>query len=291
MPQPHPIASAVAAAILWGTIGIAYKLGVQAGACGDALIVARVALAGLLALPLIVWGRAPVSRWSLLIGAGVLGPLYAVYLLAVEALGAGIASILLYTAPLWVLMLSPAVTGDRPGTREMAALALGLVGVVLVASPPVTSPERTGAAPYLLGLASGVAYALYLLLARLAQLRGAGSTEVGVASLPLAVLGTLLVARPQCELGWVGAPYALYLAVFATLVPYFLNAWALARVESTRVSIISLVEPLTAVLLGALLLGERLAPAQAVGGALVLSSTLVVSLARGRAPRGVPGGR
>ena len=203
-------------------------------------------------------------------GGLVLGPLYAVYLLAVEKVGAGLASILLYTAPLWVTMASPWALRESPAPRTVIALPLGLAGVVLIVSPG--GGDRMPAGGLALGLASGLMYAAYLLLARLAQKRGARSEEVGIASLPLALPGVLLVARPQCGLGVEGVLPALYLGLMATLVPYFLNAYALSRIDSSRVSIVSLVEPLTAVVLGVLLLGERLTAIQGLGGALILSS-------------------
>lgn len=235
---------------------------------------ARVAVAGLLALPLILLGRASVTRWSVIVGGLVLGPLYAIYLLAVENVGAGLASILLYTAPLWVTIASPWALREIPTSRTMAALPLGLAGVLLIASP--SGESRVPATGLALGLASGLMYAAYLLLARLAQKRGAHSEEVGIASLPLALPGVLLVARPQCGLGVEGVLPALYLGLMATLVPYFLNAYALSRIDSSRVSIVSLVEPLTAVLLGVVLLGERLTASQVLGGALILSSVALV---------------
>lgn len=71
--------------------------------------------------------------------------------------------------------------------------------------------------------------------------------------------------------------WALYMGVATVAIPYILNARALAVLEAYRVSIISLVEPVSAAILAHTLLGETLSGEQVLGAALVLLSAAIAS--------------
>lgn len=269
------LAYAVAAAVLWGTIGVAYKLAVEAGADGSWVIVGRPLLASA-ASPIVVLAtrRAP-SRWSVAVGLAGLAPLYVSYFLAVERVGAGVASVLLYTAPVWVTLTAWLTGLEEPSRKGAVSVAMGVAGAWLVAG--AGGSESWDALGALLGLASGVSYAAYILLARVAGLRGVPLQDVAVHSLPFAALGVYLAVRPQGAPGPSELAAAAYLAVAGTLVPYSLNAAALRRVEASRVSVVSLIEPVTAIALATLLLGERMSPVQAVGAGLVLAASALAA--------------
>ncbi len=269
-------AEAVAAAVLWGSIGVVFRLAVEKGADPRWLILGRPLLASVPSLVCVAAGCGGPSRWSLVVGLLGLAPLYASYFLAVERVGAAVASLLLYTAPLWVAAASGPLLGERPGRRVAAASVLGFLGAALIVLPGLGG--RVDPLGAVLGLASGASYASYMVLARLAASRGAGVAEVSLHSLPFAALGVAAVARPHGSPGAVGLLAALYLAAAGTLVPYALSARALSRLPAARVAVISLVEPVTAVALAWLLLGEELRPLQLVGAALVLSSSVAAAL-------------
>ncbi len=269
------VALAVAAASLWGTLGIAYRLGVEYGASLSWLIAGRPLLAGILSLVIALARGARPSKWSLLIAFLGLAPLYTVYPLAVSEVGAALASVLLYTAPSWVALAGPLVLGERLSAGRLAVVATGIAGVALVSIPG--GEARVTAWGLLLGLASGVSYAAYMILARLAQLRGAGREEVSLYPIAISAPLVLAAARPTGLPGPVDAVFAVYLAVACTIAPYLLHTKALQLAEASRVAVVSLVEPLTAVLLAALLLGESLSPAQLAGASLIIASAYAAS--------------
>ncbi len=262
------------AAVLWGTIGVVYRAATMGGASGEWLIAGRPLAAAPFSLLLLAAGRGRLSRWSVAVGLFGLAPLYVSYFLAVGIVGAAVASILLYTAPLWVALLSPLLLGERLGARAWGLVASGFLGVVLVSGGDGGSLEMTGLA---LGLCSGVSYALYMVLARLASKRGASVEEVSIHAIPVAALAVFAALRPHGVPGLAEAPWILYLAVAGTLVPYILHTWALSLVEAYRISVVSLVEPVAAVALARIFLGEVLTPMQLVGAALILSAALVSS--------------
>ena len=268
------VAEALAAAMLWGSIGVVYRIGLLHGAHPEWLILGRPAAASVFSLAALLagWGRP--GRWSAAVGLLGLAPLYVTYFLAVGLVGAALASVLLYTAPVWVSLLSP-IAGDRFRGRSLLYAAAGLAGVALLVEPWGSRYSPAGVA---LGLASGASYAGYILLARLGQRRGAGPEEVSIHAFPFAALGVALVLRPEGAPGPVDAPYVLYLAVAGTIVPYLLSARALARLEAARVAVVSLVEPVTAVALAWLLLGERLSPPQLLGASIVVAAAAAAGI-------------
>ncbi len=274
--MPRPEAQAATAGFLWGTLGAAFKLASTLGASMDWLIAGRAIVASTGSLVLLVLGRMP-SRWSVVVGLLGLAPMYTLYPLSVDMVGVGLASILLYTAPLWVAILG-FLHGEPPGTLGSMGVLLGFAGTVLL----VGSDGRGDMLGILLGLASGVSYALYIVLARVAQVKGASSDEVGVHAIPFAAIAMTLLLKPQPPSTLVDLAAALYLGLVTTLLPYMLHTRALARLEAYRVSVISLVEPVTAVALGMILFGEDMSPIQTVGAVLVLASVALVTGIRSR---------
>ncbi len=269
------------AAVFWGTIGVVYRAASMSGVSGEWLIVGRPLAATPFSLLLLAAGRGRLSRWSVAVGLFGLAPLYVSYFLAVGIVGAAVASILLYTAPLWVALLSPLLLDERLGPRAWALIASGFLGVVLVSGGGNGSLNPGGLA---LGLCSGVSYAFYMVLARLASKKGAQVEEISIHAIPVAAIAVLATLRPGGVPSPSDVPWILYLAIAGTIVPYILHTWALSLVEAYRVSVVSLVEPVAAVALAHVFLGEALTPMQLLGAVLVLSATLASSRISGEAP-------
>lgn len=263
----------VVAATLWGTIGVAYKLGLQAGADYEWLIVGRPLFAALFASVHMVVERRRPGMWSIVIGVFALGPLYVFYPQAVSRVGAGLASVLLYTAPIWVNIASYKALGEPLTSEKIVALFLGVAGVVLISVPGrLIVLEPLG---LLLGLASSASYSLYILLARKAMVRGVPVIEASINPIVFAAPATLLAVQPDKPPTLLEAPYILYLAVACTILPYYLHVKGLKHVEAGKASIVSLAEPLVALALAYILLGEKLTTPQLLGSTLVLAAIVL----------------
>jgi drug/metabolite transporter, DME family len=206
----------------------------------------------------------------------------AAYFTAVTLSGiAATALIAICSAPLIIAALAPMLLGERLTRRVRAALALGVVGTALLVAAPrgaldFTVPLVVGA---LLALTAGLAYALYVILAKatLARMEPLPVTALtfaaGAVLLTPAVLWTEAPLR-QLALGW---PWLLYLGGVATAGAYAIYTLGLRDVPASVAGIATLTEPLTATLLGVLLFGERLG-VTGVGGALLLVSALALVL-------------
>lgn len=196
------------------------------------------------------------------------------------------ALIAICSAPLLIAALAAAFLGERLDARAGTALALGVLGAgLLVADPGVEASAARSVAGAGLALAAGLAYALYVVLAKAALARAA-PLPLAAATFTVAALVLLpALATPgvtgQLVAGW---PWLLYLGLVATAGSYAVYTWALRAVSATAAGIVTLAEPLTATALGTLVFDERLGAAGAAGGALLLAAFAVLATGRGAGP-------
>ena len=273
------------AAVSWGTTGTATTLLVRATALSPLVIgVARLALA---ALVLAALARA---RGPLVIARADIGPCVAMgacmaafqagYFSAVVLIGIALTALIaICSAPLAIAVLARIVLGERLSAVGVSALGLGVLGTALL----IAGPQRfDGLGPrfavgVLLALAAGLAYAIYVVIAKVSLARSA--------PLPLAAVtflaGTLWlspvllwidVSAAQLEAGW---PLLLYLGIVATGLAYAAYTTGLTTVSAAAAGVIALLEPLTATTLGLVVFGERLGTLGAIG-AVLLGGALVL---------------
>lgn len=269
------------AAAGFGTIGIFGELALAIDLRLATLLPVRFALATLLVglLAAVRGWAVPRSRreWGATLGLGVVYTGMTVcFFVALRFLTAGVATIVLYTYPAFVVALSAPLLGERVTVRKLLALALTTGGVALVVGTGTISVSPEG-----VGLALGAAscYAVYTLGSR------ALSPSVAPRALMLGVLvgttasmgvygvvdGGLALPTGSDEIGVV-----VGIAVVATVVPHLLFYEGVARLEASRVGVVSTVEPVVTVALGAFLLGEPVTVAVVVGGALVLVGVVLL---------------
>jgi len=189
------------------------------------------------------------------------------------------AALLIITEPLSIMLLGPAVLGERLSGREKIGAGLALLGTVLVVVngiPGVTHALVPHWRGDLLLVLSGVAYGSYSLIGRDVLLRRAPLDVTarsivwgGAAMVPLAFAEWVGGARPVLTAG--GAVGALYLGVVITAFGYLVWNWALARVEASRVAAFITVQPIAGALLGVLFLHEPLTAFTLAGGAFVVA--------------------
>ncbi|HEU5197666.1 MAG TPA: DMT family transporter [Methylomirabilota bacterium] len=199
------------------------------------------------------------------------------------------AALLIIVEPFSIMLLGPAVLGERLTRREKTGAALALGGTVIVVLNGV--PGLTHAlAPHwrgdLLLVLSGLAYGSYSLIGRDVLLRR-GPLDVTARSItwgalavaPLAAAEWLAGSRPAMTAG--GIIGALYLGLIITAGGYLLWNWALGRVEASRAAVFITVQPIGGALLGVLFLHETLTLFTLAGGALVVAGLWLTATGQG----------
>ena len=279
-------AAILAAAVLWGMIGLWNRTLMAAGLSPLSIVVVR-NLGGMLLLAAFfaVKDRSVfrVERRHLkyFLGTGVVSVVFftVCYFSCQKLCSLAAASILLYTAPSFVVLLSAALWKEPVSGKKLLALLLTLLGCACVCGVfdrglSVTLPG------ILLGLGSGFFYALYSIFGRYA-LAHCPPLTVTVWTFLFAGPASLVLFRPA-ELGaaFGGNPSllgtALVLAAFSTAAPYILYTWGLARIEPGRASILASLEPVVAALTGILAFGEPMSPATVLGMRCVLAGVTIL---------------
>ena len=286
-PKQAPASAAIlAAAALWGVIGLWNRNLMAAGLSPFSIVVVR-NLGGmiLLAAFFLLRDRSVfrVERRHLkyFFGTGVVSVvLFTVCYFSCQKLcSLAAASILLYTAPSFVVLLS-ALLWKEPVTRnKLLALLLTLIGCACVCG--VFSGGLSVTVPgILLGLGSGFFYALYSVFGRYALAHYPPLT-VTVWTFLFAGPASLVLLRPAELAAAFGGTIsvwgtALALAVFSTAAPYVLYTWGLARTEPGRASILASLEPAAASLTGVLAFGEPMGPLTVLGILCVLAGVYIL---------------
>lgn len=282
-----------ASAAGFGAMGIFGKLAYDAGVGVMAVLVVRFILATFILSVVQAARRAPLPRGRMLAAAVALGAVgYAAqstfYFLAIERIDPGLAGLVLYVFPALVTLGAVALGRDRLDAVRVWALALAFSGLVLVLF--VGGPADVDAAGVSLAFGAAVVYSIYILASEqvLAGLEPLSLTTVVCAGAALS-FGTAALVSGELSLDFdaIGWLWLACIALVSTVLAIVLFFAGLARVGPSRASIISTVEPLVTVLLAFAVFGDALSPTQLLGGALVLSSVVLLQvLGNGPEPPG-----
>ena len=224
--------------------------------------------------------RVPRRRRAALFVWGVVGYAgqSALFFLALKRIPAGLTEVLLYTCPAFLALILWGKTRRRPQSSRLAAIALAMAGVGLCAGRIDGAADALGAA---LAVLSGLWYAAFLIWMHhlTPGIPGAVSGAyiiTGAAfsfSLASLLLGTgFLLPRTVAEWGSMAG-----LVLSSTVFGFVLFVAGLKRVGPQVASLLSTFEPLGTLLLAAILLGERLAPLQWAGAALIIGAAFVLA--------------
>lgn len=265
----------VGAAALWGISGVVARALFRRDVDPGHLVQVRMMLGGLALLPLAVGGGMGLApRWLALVPpyALALAAVQLTYFEAIAAAGVAVAVFLQYTSPLLVAGFEAARERRLPPRPVLLSLGVATAGSALLVLPG--GALRVPAAGLAWGIASSVSMAAGTLLAGSAQRRGA--RPVPLLALGLA-LGSLLfwpARSPWAALASVPPgewPFFLFIALFATAVPFGLYVAALGRLRGSVVNLVAMLEPALAGALAWVALGESLSGGQVVGAGLILA--------------------
>lgn len=277
-------ASILVAAALWGIIGVWNRRLMAGGLSPYSIVVVRncgglVLLTAVMALRDRSVFRVERQHLKYFFGTGVVSVvLFTVcYFSCQEICSLAVASILLYTAPAIVVVLSALLWREPVTKKKLLALGLTLVGCALVCGVFSGALTVTGGG-IALGLGAGFFYALYSIFGRYA-LAHYGPMTVTVWTFVFAGVASLVLVRPA-ELAALAQPSlaltAVGLVVCSTVLPYILYTRGLARVEAGKASILASLEPVVASVAGVVLFGEPMSPLTAAGIVCVLAGVYIL---------------
>jgi DME family drug/metabolite transporter len=286
----------ILAAALWGTTGTAQALGPDGI---TAATVSLIRMAGGSLLWLYVWVRKVPIVWPALLRPASIAAVAAMaasqpmFFAGVDRAGVAVGTIVtIGSGPVLAGGLAFLVRGERVDRRWSIATVLAVLGAVLLLS----GGEAAGVDPIgvMFALGAGVAWAIYLVSAKELLENVAPATFAAFAFTGAAVL--LLPVLFFQGLDWVaterGLLVVLWLGIAATAVSYIFFASGLKATPVATAATLTLAEPLTAGLLGIVILDERLGLVAGTGAVLLMMGLLIVSspLGRIRSPRSAKAG-
>lgn len=197
-----------------------------------------------------------------------------------------VAAVLLYTAPVFVVVMSAVLFKEKLTVMRLVCLILALLGCVLVTGV-LSDAQSISKIGILTGLGAGIGYALYSIFGRYALERGYHTLTVNfwtfliatVSLLGFARLGEISATVVKGEFPWMSA---ICLAVLSTVLPYLFYTYGLTGMEGGRASVLATVEPVVATVMGVLCFHESLSLASVCGMALVLLAVVLLNLPQKR---------
>ena len=276
------------AGCFWGSMGIFVRRLTDYGFSSIQIVAIRVTLAALIFCILLLIRdpagfRISVKDIPLFLGLGFGSILFftVCYFTAITMMPLSTAAILLYTSPIWIMLMSVLFFREKLTGRKLLALVLAFAGCVLVSGISGEGMTLTG---LLVGLGSGIGYGLYSILGTVA-LRRYSPYTVTTYTFAFAALGAWLICRPAEMLAkFAAAPnlpglvfFCFLTALVTAVIPFLAYTLGLQTVEASRAGILATVEPLVATLIGVAVFSEPLTLLSGLGILLILAAVVLLN--------------
>lgn len=203
------------------------------------------------------------------------------YFTAIRLMTMSVAAILLYTSPIWVMVLAIIFLKEKVTANKIIALILAFLGCVLVSG----FGGKVTVAGVLVGLGSGLGYGLYSIFGTFA-LRKYSPYTVTAYTFLIAGLGSIFVADPadlfdkvsktESRIGLLG--FVFLTSVVTAVIPFLLYTLGLKRTSAGKAAVLATVEPAAATLFGFFVMKEKTGPVAICGIALVFLAIIILSV-------------
>lgn len=209
--------------------------------------------------------------WSFLAGLGVVGN-FTFYMLSIEASSLPIAITLMYTAPIFVLLISLLVGIEHSNMFKWASVGLVVLGIALLTGAYDMDSSPTNLLGVSTGLLSGLSYTLFIFSFRNASKRMHTSIVLMFAFLAFSLTMFILMDTNEAfgvlsshVVGWF-----ILLGILGSGLSFTMYLFGLRRTVPSTAAVVAMVEPITAALIGLIVFGDRLSFIQFAGMAMIL---------------------
>ena len=283
------IALIIGAGCFWGSMGIFVRKLTSFGFSAIQIVSIRITLAALIfSLVLLIKDRRGFKispkDIPLFLGLGFGSILFftVCYFTAITMMPLSTAAILLYTSPVWIMLMSILFFHEKLDKRKLIALVLAFAGCVLVSGISGHGMTVTG---LLVGLGSGIGYGLYSILGKIA-LRKYSSYTVTTYTFIFAAAGSWIINQPADMISKFSSSQDLgflfilcfLTALITAVIPFLSYTLGLESVEASKAGIIATIEPMVATLIGIIVFAEKLTIMSGAGILLILAAVVILNL-------------
>ena len=203
------------------------------------------------------------------------------YFTAITIMPLSTAAILLYTSPIWIVLMSAIFFREKMNCKKLVALALAFAGCVLVSG---ISGEGVTLKGLLIGLGSGIGYGLYSILGTVA-LRRYSPYTVTTYTFLLAAIGSWFICNPADMLSKFSAAsnstnlilFCFLTALITAVIPFLFYTLGLRTVEASKAGILATLEPMVATIVGITCFSEALTLLSGTGIAFILAAVVLLN--------------
>lgn len=217
--------------------------------------------------------------WSVIAGLGVAGN-FSFYFVSIGQGSVAVAATLMYCAPVFVYLVSFVLKLERPTPLKWAAIAVVMLGIVLLTGIYDIAASGVTAVGVGAGLLSGLSYAIFIFGFKYAAPHGSPQAILAIA---FAVLAVILIWPGDADqaaavLRTPDWPLFVVLGVFGAGLSFVLYIIGLKHTAPAVASIVATVEPVTAALFGVVILNQTLIGPQILGMGLILVTVTALSI-------------
>ena len=274
--------------ILWGTAGVFVRYLEKAGFSSVQMAFSRLSITAVLFVVAAFFYNKELFKIKLkdlwvFIGAGLMSVLFFTlcYYETMELAPVSVAVIFLYTAPVFVTVMSCLFFKEKLTAKKITACLIAFLGCLFISG--VIGVNSVPVRAIVTGLFSGFGYALYSIFGRIAINKGYNSVTITMYTFIIASLGSVPFARIGEIPALVNGDFkvlgmAFLFAVINALLPYLFYTIGLTCLESGKASIFASVEPVVATLIGTLFMNEPLDIFGISGIVLVIFAVVLLNL-------------
>lgn len=200
------------------------------------------------------------------------------YFTTIVNCGAAVAVVLLYTSPIFVMLLSAIFFKEKITVKKLLALGMTFLGCILVAGL-IGEGISLSVGAFFLGLGAGLGYALYSIFAGFA-IKKYSSLTITLYTFIFSGIALLFIENPIELIGGVSLSVMVPLlgvSVICAVLPYILYTLGLSQMDKSKAAVLVTVEPLVGTLLGLLAYKEEANVYKIVGIVLIFIAVIILA--------------
>jgi drug/metabolite transporter (DMT)-like permease len=293
MPPLRVVAAYVSVALIWGSTWAAIKVGITDVPPFVFAFVRALAVAGLLTIIALAL-RQPFPRGrrtmaiAMVVGLINIGWTWAIIFWAEQFVPSGLVSVFGSAAPVWTAVLAHfMVKGDRLSVLKILGLVLGLGGTVVLIGAPEAADGTNGLVATVLLALMPITWAVAAILQSrfLRTVAPIPTVAVGTWASVVMLAPLALLQLPQGQHWTLASVLAFaYLVVFGTCFGMVVSLWLYRKLRPTTITLIQVLVPAEAILIGTLWLGEPVTIRMLAGALLVAAAVALNAIAGGGPP-------